>query len=139
LKTVKLERANSLGGDTLDLALPFSVFNRLDVTKINVKHANGWVTLQVSETMSQEDGRILPARITQRDLSISRQSEGVWVISDPRERTYLAKEQALEIFERQAELYLKHSPNSSSARMAVKALDRLYDQEQGTPQRVAIR
>jgi hypothetical protein len=139
IENSKARARQFIGGDTLDLALPFSVFNRLDVKKITVKHANGWVTLRVSETMSQEDGRILPARIMERDLSISRQSEGVWVISDPRERTYLAKEQALEIFERQAELYLKHSPNSSSARMAVKALDRLYDQEQGMPQRVAIR
>ncbi len=81
--------------------------------------------------MCQEDGRILPARTMERELSISRRSDGVWVISDPRERTYLVEEQALEIFERQAELFLQRAPNSSNTRIVVKALDRLYDQQTG--------
>ena len=89
--------------------------------------------------MCAEDGRILPARTMERELSISRHSDGIWVISDPQNRTYLGAEQALEIFERQAQLSLQNAPNSSSTRIVVKALDRLYDQQPGTPQRAAIR
>jgi hypothetical protein len=89
--------------------------------------------------MCQEDGRIQPARTMERELSIVRSSEGVWVISDPQERTYLIEEQALGIFEHQAELFLRRAPNSSNTRVVVKALDRLYDQQIGTAQRAAIR
>jgi hypothetical protein len=88
--------------------------------------------------MSQEDGRILPAKTIQRELSIVRRSDGVWIISDPQERTYLPEQDALGVFERQADINLRGDPNSSSTRLAVKALDRLYDQ-QGSPQRAAIR
>ena len=127
-----------IAGETLDLARPFTVFSRLEIKKINVKHERGSVTLKVSEAMSQEDGRILPARTTEHELAISRRSDGAWVISDPQERTYLPEKDALEVFERQAEISLRVAPNSSSARVAVKALDRLYDQ-QGSPERAAIR
>jgi hypothetical protein len=75
----------------------------------------------------------------ERELSIVRRSDGVWIISDPQQRTYMTEEQALEIFERQAGIILRGAPNSSSARLAVKALDRLYDQQQGSPRRVATR
>jgi hypothetical protein len=132
-------RANQLiTGETLDLAHPFSIFSRLEIKKINVKHERGSVTLNVSEAMSQEDGRILPAKTIQRELSIVRRSDGVWIISDPQERTYLPEQDALGVFERQADINLRGDPNSSSTRLAVKALDRLYDQ-QGSPQRAAIR
>jgi hypothetical protein len=132
-------RANQLiAGDTLDLARPFSVFSRLEIKKINVKHERGSVALNVSEMMSQEDGRILPAKTIQRELSIVRRSDSVWIISDPQERTYLPEQDALGVFERQADINLRGDPNSSSTRLAVKALDRLYDQ-QGSPQRAAIR
>lgn len=127
------------GGETLDLAHPFSVFSRLEVEKIKVRHETGWVTLQINETVCHEDGRILPARTMERELTISRRSDGVWVISDPRERIYLVEDQALEIFERQAALFLQRAPNSSNTRIVVKTLDRLYDQQQDTPQRAAIR
>lgn len=62
-----------------------------------------------------------------------------WVISDPQERTYLTEEQALEIFERQAALFLQRAPDSSSTRVVVKALDCLYDQQPGTAPRSAAR
>jgi hypothetical protein len=61
------------------------------------------------------------------------------VISDPRERTYLPEEDALEIFEHQAEFSLQRAPHSNNTRAIVKALDRLYDQETSPPRRVAIR
>jgi hypothetical protein len=133
-------RARQLtSGETLDAAHPFSVFSRIEVEKIKVKHESGWVTLQLNEMMCAEDGRILPARTTERELSIVRRSNGTWVIADLQDRTYLAEEQALEIFQRQAELFLQQAPNSSNTRIIVKTLDRLYDQQPDTPQRAAIR
>jgi hypothetical protein len=128
-----------IAGETLDVAHPFSVFSRLEVEKIKVKHERGSVVLEINETMCQEDGRILPARTVKRELSIIRSSDGVWVISDTQERTYVMEEQALGIFEHQAELLLRRAPNSSNTRVMVKALDRLYDQQTGAPQRAAIR
>jgi hypothetical protein len=128
-----------IAGERLDMARPFSVFSRLEVEKIKVKHERGSITLEVTEAICQEDGRILPARTMERELSIVRRSDGVWIISDPQQRTYVTEEQALEIFERQAGIILRGAPNSSSARLAVKALDRLYDQQQGSPRRVATR
>jgi hypothetical protein len=133
-------RANQLiTGETLDLAHPFSIFSRLEIKKIKIKHEMGSITLEISETMRQEDGRILPARTMERELSIVRRSDGVWIISDPQERTYLPEQDALEVFERQAELFLRRDPKSNSTRVMVKALDRLYDQQPDTPQRAAIR
>jgi len=128
-----------MNGEILDVSRPFTVFSRLEVEKIKIKHENGRVTFRLNETMSQEDGRILPARTTERELTILRRNDGIWVISDPQERTYLAEEQALEVFEQQTELFLRQAPNSSNTRMVVKALDRLYDQQPGTPQQAAIR
>jgi hypothetical protein len=139
LESSRARATQLIGGETLDVARPFSVFSRLEVKRIKIKHENGSITLQLNETMCQEDGRILPARTMERELSISRRSDGVWVISDPRERTYLVEEQALEIFERQAALFLQRAPNSSNTRIVVKTLDRLYDQQSGTPQRASIR
>jgi hypothetical protein len=139
LESSRARAAQLIGGETLDVARPFSIFSQLEVKRIKIKHENGLVTLQLSETMCQEDGRILPARTVERELLISRRSNGVWVISDPRERTYLVEEQALEIFERQAALFLQRAPNSSNTRIVVKALDRLYDQQPSTPQRASIR
>jgi hypothetical protein len=139
MENSKARARKLIAGQALDVALPFSVFSRIEVEKIKVKHESGWVTLQLSETMCAEDGRILPARTMERELSISRHSDGIWVISDPQNRTYLGAEQALEIFERQAQLSLQNAPNSSSTRIVVKALDRVYDQQPGTPQRAAIR
>lgn len=139
MENSKARARQLIAGEMLDAAHSFSVFSRMEVKQIKVKHESGWVTIQLNETMSHEDGRILPARIVERELSIFRRSDGVWVISDPRERTYLAEEQALEIFEHQAELFLRQAPNSSNTRIVVKALDRLYDQQPGTPQRAAIR
>lgn len=128
-----------IGGEALDLAHPFSVFSRLKVEKVRIKNERGSITLEVIETMCQEDGRILPARTMERELTIIRRNDGAWVISDPRERTYLMEEQVLQIFERQAELFLHRAPNSSNTKIMVKALDRLYDQQASTPQRAAIR
>ena len=126
-------------GERLDLSNPFSVFDRVEVEKINIEHGNGWITLRLNETLSQEAGKILPGKTMERVLSIFRRNDGVWLISDPQDRTYLAEENALEIFERQAELFLRLVPNSSNTRVVVKALDLLYDKQPGTPQRAAIR
>lgn len=128
-----------LEGETLEVAHPFAVFSRLEVEKIKIKHDKGWVTFRLMEAMSQEEGRILPARSTERELAISRRNDGLWVISDPQGGTYLPQEQALEVFEHQTALFLRQAPNSSSTRVIVKALDRLYDQQPRPPQQAAIR
>jgi len=133
-------RAHQLiAGETLDLARPFSIFSRLEVEKLKIKHDKGSVTLEISEMLSQENGHILPARTTEYELAIIRKSDGVWMISDQRERTYLLEGDALEIFEHQAEFSLRRAPYSNNTRVMVKALDRLYDQQTNSPRRVAIR
>lgn len=131
-------RAQELtAGRTLDLEHPVSVFDRVEVAKIRVRHDSGSVTLTLSEVVSQEEGRVLAARTLERELSISRRRDGVWIISDPRRRTYLAQAQALTVFEYQAETFLRRAPNSSATRAVVKTLDRLYDQQPGATQRAA--
>jgi hypothetical protein len=126
-----------IGSESLDLANPFSVFERVEVEKINIKHESGWITLRVSEALCQEAGKVLPGKTTERVLSIVRRNGGMWVISDPQDRTYLAQENALQIFERQAELFLRLVPNSSNTRTIVKALDLLYDKQAASLQRAA--
>ncbi|HXA84707.1 MAG TPA: NlpC/P60 family protein, partial [Candidatus Dormibacteraeota bacterium] len=125
--TVRARRL--IAGERLDLSNPFSVFDRVEVEKINIRHESGWITLRLSETLSQEAGKISPGKTMERVLSIFRRNDGVWVISDPQDRTYLAQENALEIFERQAEIFLRLVPNSSNTRTVVKALDLLYDKQ----------
>ena len=73
-------RAHQLiAGETLDLARPFSIFSRLEVEKIKIKHDKGSVTLEISEMLSQEDGRILPARTTEHELEPSKER---WRLGD---------------------------------------------------------
>jgi len=139
IESSKARAHQLIAGETLDMARPFSVFSQLEVEKIKIKHEKGSVTLEISEALSQEDSRILPARTTEYELTMIRRGDGVWVISDPRERTYLPEEDALEIFEHQAEFSLQRAPHSNHTRAIVKALDRLYDQETSSPRRVAIR
>jgi len=130
-------RAQELtAGRTLDLNHPISVFDRVEVTSIKMKHESGSVVVKLSETMSQENGRILATRRMEREFSIIRRN-GAWIISDPRRRTYVPQAQALGVFESQAEIFLRRAPNSSATRALVKALDRLYDQLPGPQQRAA--
>ena len=131
-------RAQELtAGRTLDLDHPVSVFNRVEVTRIKMKHESGSVTLKLSETMSQEEGRVFAGRMMERELSLVRRRDGAWIISDPRRRAYVPQAQALGVFESQAEIFLRRAPNSTGARALVKALDRLYDQLPGAQQRAA--
>jgi hypothetical protein len=139
IESSKARARQFIAGEMLDLARPFSVFSRLEVEKIKVKHEMGSVTVAIAETLSQEDGRILPARTIEHELAMIRRSDGVWVISDQGERTYLSEDDALEIFEHQAEFSLRRAPSSNNTRVIVKTLDRLYDQQTGAPRRVAIR
>jgi hypothetical protein len=131
-------RARELtAGRTLDLDHPVSVFDRVEVTRIKMKHERGSVVVRLSETMSQEAGRIFTARMMEREFSMVRRRDGAWIISDPRRRTYVPQAQALGVFESQAEIFLRRAPNSSGTRALVKALDRLYDQLPGPQQRAA--
>jgi hypothetical protein len=131
-------RAQELtAGRTLDLDHPISVFDRVEVTRIKMKHESGSVAVKLSETMSQEAGRVFATRVIEREFSMVRGRDGVWIISDPRRRTYVPEAQALGVFESQAEIFLRRAPNSSGTRALVKALDRLYDQLPGPQQRAA--
>jgi len=131
-------RARELAaGRTLDLDHPVSVFDRVEVTRIKMKHESGSVAVRLSETMSQEAGRIFTARMMEREFSMIRRRDGTWIISDPRRRTYVPQAQALGVFESQAEIFLRRAPNSSGTRALVKALDHLYDQLPGPQQRAA--
>jgi hypothetical protein len=139
-----LENANTrarqfISGRMLDLGHPFSVFDRLEIAKVKIRHGSGSLTVRVNETMSQESGKILPARTMEHELMIDRRNDGAWVISDPHQRTYLPQIEAVGVFERQAAIFLERAPNSSGTRTVVKFLDRLYDQQPGAPQRAAVK
>lgn len=137
LESGKARAKELTAGRTLDLDRPVSVFDRVEVTRIKIKNERGSVTLKLSETMSQEDGRVFAARMMERELSLVRRRDGAWIISDPRRRAYVPQAQALGVFESQAEIFLRRAPNSSGTRALVKALDRLYDQLPGPQQRAA--
>jgi NlpC/P60 family len=137
LESSKLRAQELTAVRTLNLEHPVSVFDRVEISKMKVKHESGSFTLNLSEVVSQEEGRVLAARVIERELSISRRRDGVWIISDPRRRTYLPQTQALAVFEYQAETFLRRAPNSSATRAVVKTLDRLYDQQPGASQRAA--
>lgn len=137
LESGKARAQDLTAGRTLDLDHPISVFDRVEVARIKMKHESGSVVVKLSETMSQEGGRVLAARMMERELSMTRRRDGAWIISDSRRRTYIPQAQALGVFEAQAEIFLRRAPNSSGTRALVKALDRLYDQLPGPQQRAA--
>lgn len=111
---------------------PVSVFTHAEVSRLKIKHNSGTVTFKLTETILLEQGRVLPAKTTERELSIYRSAANgstEWIISDPHQRLYVPQTQALSLFQHQAELLLHRSPNSPAARAAVKALNVLYDQQ----------
>jgi len=121
---------------------PLTVFTRVEVGKIKIRDEGGSVKLKLTETVSLEQGRVLPGKTVERELSIARRMQSgatVWVITDPAQRTYLPASQALSVFEHQAEVMLRLSPNAPATRAVVKALDLLYDRQPASPQRAALR
>lgn len=121
---------------------PISVFSRVEVENIKIRHESGTVVLKFTEMMAIEQGRVLPGKTVERELNISKNTEAgsiQWVITDPRMRTYIPQAQALNVFAHKAELMLHDSPNSPATRTVVKALDRLYDQQSADPQRAALK
>src|SRR6185312_16968138 len=63
---------------------PLTVFTRFEVSRIKIKNESGTVTLKLTEPMSLEQGRLLPAKTVERELAIERQSDNgsaSWVIS----------------------------------------------------------
>jgi hypothetical protein len=139
IESANIHARQLISGRMLDLAHPFDVFDRLEIAKVKIRHGSGSFTIRVSETMSQESGKILPARTMEHELMIDRRNDGAWVISDPHRHTYLPQAQAVSVFERQAAIFLERAPNSSGTRTVVKFLDRLYDQQPGAPQRAAVK
>lgn len=121
---------------------PISVFSRVEVENIKIRHESGTVVLKFTEMMAIEQGRVLPGKTVERELNISKNTEAgsiQWVITDPRMRTYIPQAQALNVFAHNAELMLHDSPNSRATKTVVKALDRLYDQQSADPQRAALK
>lgn len=146
-----LEAANANAGQLLEPEVtteaigqlqPLTVFTRAEVDKIKIRDESGSVRLKLTETVSLEQGRVLPGKTIERELSIARHKQNgatVWVITDSAQRTYLPARQALRVFEHQAEFMLRHAPSAPATRAVVKALDLLYDQQPATPQRAALR
>jgi hypothetical protein len=121
---------------------PISVFSRVDVRDIKVRHEKGTVVLKFTEMMAIEQGKVLPGKTVERVVSISKTTDAgsaIWQITDPHMRTYIPHAQALNVFAHQAELMLRDSPNSAAARTLVKALDLLYDQQSNEPQRASLK
>jgi len=121
---------------------PLTVFTRVDVSRIKIRNESGTVTVKLTESMSLEQGRVVPAKTIERELAISRQTgngSSAWVISDPHQRTYIPEPQALKVFQRQAELLLHRAPNSPATRATVKALNQLYEQQPAETQRTSLK
>lgn len=127
-----------INGQFLDLAHPVSVVERFEVKKVKVKHESGSITLKLSETLSLEGGTIVYGKTVERKLDLYRRN-GSWVISDPQERLYLLQDQALSVFERQAELFLQQTPDGNNTRTVIKALDVLFDHERAGAERTAMK
>jgi NlpC/P60 family len=121
---------------------PISVFSRVEVENIRIRHESGTVLLRFNETMAIDQGKVLQARTVERELNIKKTTDAAfttWVLTDPRLRTYIPQAQSLNVFAHQAELMLHDSPNSAAARTLVKALDLLYDQQSNEPQRASLK
>lgn len=120
------------------LVRPVSVVERVEVQKVKIKNDEGTVELKLTETLSLDGNKVNPAKTLKRDMSINRRGD-TWVISDPQARCFIPQEQAVRVFERQTELFLRQNPSSTSTRTIVKALDVLFDRETASAQRAAIR
>lgn len=136
--------AEALLGSTASIRAdrPISVFARLEVQNIKIRHESGTVVLKFTETMAIDQGKVLPGKTTERVFSISKSADGgsaSWLITDPHMRALIPQAQAVDVFAHQAELMLHDSPNTAAARTLVKALDLLYDQESNDPQRAALK
>jgi hypothetical protein len=126
-----------MAGTRLDLSRPVSVFESIEVKKIKIKHENGSITLKVKESLSLVDGKIIVGRTAELKLGLRRRNGG-WVISDPQQRLLLPQDQAVGVFERQADLFLQQTPGGKGTRIVVKALAILFDREPAGPERAAI-
>lgn len=98
-----------IAGELFDLEHPVSVVDRIEVNKVKIKHGKGYIILKLNEDLSLADGKIITGKSVKRRLGLYRRN-GDWVITDPRQRLYLPQDQALSIFERQAELFLHQAP-----------------------------
>ncbi|HST79169.1 MAG TPA: NlpC/P60 family protein [Verrucomicrobiae bacterium] len=136
--------AEALLGSTASIRAdrPISVFARLEVQNIKIRHESGTVVVKFTETMAIDQGKVLPGKTTERVFSISKSTDGgsaSWLITDPHMRALIPQAQAVNVFAHQAELMLHDSPNSPAARTMIKALDLLYDQQSNDPQRAALK
>jgi hypothetical protein len=127
-----------IAGQPLDMTRPVSVIAQIDVQKIKLKNDVGTIQLKLTEGVSVEGGKITVDKTVTRELCLYRRGDA-WVICDSQERVYIPQEQALHAFERQAEIFLQQSPGTSSTRAVVKVLDILFDRDEATRQRAALK
>ena len=134
----RIRAQDLIAGELLDLARPVSLVERVEVRKLKVNHGRGSITVRFKETLSLADGKIVKGKTVERKLSLHYRY-GAWVISDPQKRLYLPQDQALSVFEKQAELFLQRAPDAGDTRTVVKTLDMLFDNEPAGAERAAVK
>ena len=127
-----------IAGQPLDMTRPVSVVTRIEVQKIKLNNEVGTVQLKFAEGVALEGGKVTVDKTVTRQLCLYRRGDA-WVICDSQERFYIPQEQALRAFERQAEILLQQSPGTGNTRAVIKALDILFDRDEATRQRAALK
>ncbi|HET6933559.1 MAG TPA: CHAP domain-containing protein [Candidatus Angelobacter sp.] len=124
-----LSRAlSNVNGGVLDPERPISIVERLEVKQVKISHDHGVLRLKLVETLTLDQGKIRTGITTERELALNHR-DGVWVISDPRERLYIPRDKAVDVLENQLHLILENGSPKSEERAIVKALNLLYDRE----------
>jgi NlpC/P60 family protein len=133
------ERARQLiEGGPFDPARPVSIVDRVQVTRIKIRHDQGTIHLKLTETLILDHGRAVPGNMVERELALDRR-DGVWVISDSQQRLYLPREQAIDVLEHQLQLALQNDSSRVDKHAMVRALNFLYDREQFLPAQAEAR
>jgi hypothetical protein len=68
----------------------------------------------------------MPGATVERELILTR-GDGVWMMSDPDQRLYILREQAVDVLEKQLRLMLQSDSRSRDKRALIKALNLLYE------------
>lgn len=117
-----------LAGQPLDPNTSLSIVEHVEVKQLKIKHDEGTIRVKLTETLVMEHGKVKPGNAIERDLTLDRR-EGAWVISEPDQRLYIARQDAEEVLEKQLQLMLESDAESSDKRSLVRALNLLYDRE----------
>jgi len=115
-----------LNGAVLGRDDPVSIVEHAEVKQIKIRHDEGLVRLQLIEALVLDHGTVTPGATVERELILTRR-DGVWVMSDPNQRLYLLREQAVDVLEDQLRLMLQSDSASRDRRALIRALNLLYD------------